>query len=140
MSESLLTVAPIRSDAERAVLEGLIVLYQSKFDVERRPGLEPEQCHWQKDGHIDGYVSAFVSLPRYLLTFLCEQGPSTRNIYGSVIDFLAREWAFIYPIRNVIPLSLDCGFTNFSFAMSCRSGLKSACSDNDRNCCKTIVV
>ncbi|KAH9841009.1 uncharacterized protein C8Q71DRAFT_701269 [Rhodofomes roseus] len=45
LSESMFTVAPIRSEVGRAVLEDLIALYQSKVEVQHRPGLEPEKCH-----------------------------------------------------------------------------------------------
>ncbi|KAF8875965.1 hypothetical protein CPB84DRAFT_1796239 [Gymnopilus junonius] len=45
LSESLSTVATIRSKAGRAVLKDLIELYRSEFEVEARPGLELKNCH-----------------------------------------------------------------------------------------------
>ncbi|KAI0027715.1 hypothetical protein K488DRAFT_90536 [Vararia minispora EC-137] len=45
LSESLFTVATIRSKAGRAVLKDLIELYRSEFEVEARPGLELKNCH-----------------------------------------------------------------------------------------------
>lgn len=40
LSESLFTVATIRSTADRAILKDLIELYRSEFEVEARSGLE----------------------------------------------------------------------------------------------------
>ncbi|KAI0927770.1 hypothetical protein AcW2_003973 [Taiwanofungus camphoratus] len=45
LAELMFTIAPIRSEAGRAILEDLIALYQSKVKVKHRPGLEPEKCH-----------------------------------------------------------------------------------------------
>lgn len=58
LAESLFTVATIRSKAGRAVLEDLIALYRSEFEVESRRGLELENCHCpvQKE-----YVYCFVA-------------------------------------------------------------------------------
>ncbi|KIJ09301.1 hypothetical protein PAXINDRAFT_157922 [Paxillus involutus ATCC 200175] len=47
----LFTVASICSEAGRAVLEDLITLYRSEFEVEHRPGLEPERFHCPR--HLD---------------------------------------------------------------------------------------
>ncbi|KAI0252072.1 hypothetical protein BJV78DRAFT_1282060 [Lactifluus subvellereus] len=45
LSESLFTIAAIRSKAGRVVLKDLIELYRSEFEVEARPGLELKNCH-----------------------------------------------------------------------------------------------
>jgi hypothetical protein len=77
LAESLFTVASIRSEAGRAVLEDLITLYRSEFEVEHRPGLRPKQCHCLDQ---KGVRVTFGRFPRVLLTLVCEQGSGTRTL------------------------------------------------------------
>ncbi|THH27758.1 hypothetical protein EUX98_g6434 [Antrodiella citrinella] len=56
LSESLFTVAAIRSKAGKAVLQDLIELYRSEFELEARPGLELKNCHCAAPKSVPAHV------------------------------------------------------------------------------------
>ncbi len=78
LSKSMFTIGTIRSQAGRAVLEDLIELYRSKFEVEARLGLELKNCHFEEPKEC---MFLRFSVKGDLLTLvICEQRPGTHTM------------------------------------------------------------
>ena len=93
LASNLFQVAALRSDTGVAVLRDMMELYQSRSEVEYRPGLEPDKCYCWNDDPRPCIVNSNSSY-NWRHIYICYKKECS-NLHGfAELCFLCNEWVF----------------------------------------------
>lgn len=93
LASNLFQVAALRSDTGIAVLRDMMALYQSRSEVEYRPGLEPDKCCCWNDDPKSGLDNPNRSYD-WTHIYTCYKRKCSNVHSFAELCFLCNEWVF----------------------------------------------